>query len=102
LPKVFGDPRHQAELVIGDSDRFADFLLGNANFCGGPMTAGPDQPCDRPDLLGLPAPRPLRVVIGVRDLGLQIAAAMSRRREVGMIDAAWPTNPPSLFAEALA
>jgi dienelactone hydrolase len=79
------DSRIKAANVICYSDRFAEFGLRFANFCGSQITPGLFQLCDVPDLQGLIAPRPLLVEIGSYDDCFLIDAAMSCYREVERI-----------------
>jgi dienelactone hydrolase len=79
------DPRLKAADIICYSDRFADFAMKRANFCGSQITPGLFDLCDVPDLHGLIAPRPLLVEIGKRDDCFLPESAMSCYREVEKI-----------------
>src|SRR3954447_8636393 len=79
------DPRVKAADVICYSDRFADFGMRDANFCGSQITPGLYELCDVPDLQGLIAPRPLLVEIGSFDECFKVDSAMSCFREVEKI-----------------
>jgi hypothetical protein len=82
------DERIRAADVICYSDRFADFAMRRANFCGSQVTPGLFDLCDIPDLQGLIAPRPLLIEIGKRDECFFDESAMSCYREVEKIYAA--------------
>jgi len=82
------DSRIKAADVICYSERFANFGVRDANFCGSQITPGLYDLCDVPDLQGLIAPRPLLVEIGVHDEGFFVGSAMSCYREVEKIYAA--------------
>ena len=79
------DERIRAADNICYSDRFADFALGRANFCGSQITPGLFELCDMPDLQGLFAPKPLLVEIGRNDDCFHLDSAMSCFREVEKI-----------------
>jgi len=79
------DDRIKAADNICYSDRFADFALTRANFCGSQITPGLFQLCDMPDLQGLFAPKPLLVEIGRNDDCFFLESAMSCFREVEKI-----------------
>lgn len=82
------DERIKATDIVCYSDRFADFAVRDANFCGSQMTPGLFDLCDVPDLHGLIAPRPLLIEIGVFDQCFKVDSAMSCYREVEKIYAA--------------
>ncbi|MBN1942210.1 MAG: prolyl oligopeptidase family serine peptidase [Phycisphaerae bacterium] len=82
------DERIKAADVICYSDRFADFGMRDANFCGSQIAPGLYDLCDVPDLQGLIAPRPLLVEIGAYDECFLADSAMSCYREVEKIYAA--------------
>jgi len=82
------DERIKATDIICYSDRFADFGMRFANFCGSQITPGLFALCDVPDLHGLIAPRPLLVEIGSYDECFLIDSAMSCYHEVEKIYAA--------------
>lgn len=79
------DPRIKAADIICYSDRFADFAMKRANFCGSQMTPGLFELCDVPDLQGLIAPRPLLIEIGKSDDCFLPESAMSCYRELEKI-----------------
>jgi len=79
------DPRIKAADIICYSDRFTDFALKRANFCGSQITSGLFDLCDVPDLQGLIAPKPLLVEIGKRDDCFLPASAMSCYHELEKI-----------------
>jgi len=79
------DERIKAADIICYSDRFADFGMRDANFCGSQVTPGLYALCDVPDLHGLIAPRPLLVEIGSYDDCFGVDSAMSCFREVEKI-----------------
>lgn len=82
------DERIRATDIICYSDRFADFGVRDANFCGSQVTPGLYALCDVPDLQGLIAPRPLLVEIGAYDECFLVDSAMCCYREVEKIYAA--------------
>ena len=82
------DERVRAADIICYSDRFDEFAIRDANFCGSQITPGLRALCDLPDLHGLIAPRPLLVEIGTHDTCFHADAALSCYREVEKIYAA--------------
>ncbi len=82
------DKRIKAADIICYSDRFEDFAVGRANFCGSQMVPGLFSLCDVPDLHGLIAPRPLLIEIGKQDNCFPVDSALSCYREVEKIYAA--------------
>ena len=82
------DDRIKASDIICYSDRFDQFAMRNANYCGSQMTPGLYDLCDVPDLHGLIAPRPLLVEIGMNDECFLVDNALSCYREVEKIYAA--------------
>ncbi|NQU12247.1 prolyl oligopeptidase family serine peptidase, partial [bacterium] len=82
---ALAEPRVKAADVICYSDRFSDFGMRDANFCGNQITPGLYELCDLPDLQGLIAPRPLLVEIGAYDECFRVEAAMSCYRDVAKI-----------------
>jgi dienelactone hydrolase len=79
------DERIKAADIICYSDRFADFGMRDANFCGSQVSPGVYALADVPDLHGLIAPRPLLVEIGAFDECFKVESAMSCFREVEKI-----------------
>jgi dienelactone hydrolase len=79
------DDRIKATDIIWYSDRFEQFAMRRANFCGSQMTPGLFDLCDVPDLQGLIAPRPLLVEVGISDNCFLADDAMSCYREVEKI-----------------
>ncbi len=79
------DPRIKASDIICYSDRFAEFGMRDANFCGSQVTPSLYALCDMPDLQGLIAPRPLLVEIGSYDDCFFVDSAMSCFRDVEKI-----------------
>lgn len=79
------DERIKAANIICYSDRFAEFGLTHANFCGSQMTPGLFALCDLCDLQGLIAPRPLLVEIGTYDTCFYVNSAMKCFAEVQKI-----------------
>ena len=82
------DKRIKAADIICYSDRFEDFAVGRANFCGSQMIPGLFNLCDVPDLHGLIAPRPLLIEIGKQDDCFRVDSALSCYRELEQIYAA--------------
>lgn len=82
------DERIKASDIICYSDRFEQFAIRRANYCGSQMTPGLYDLCDVPDLHGLIAPRPLLIEIGASDECFLVDDAMSCYREVEKIYAA--------------
>ena len=79
------DERIKAADIICYSDRFADFAMRDANFCGSQITPGLYDLCDVPDLHGLIAPRPLLIEIGVDDDCFKVESAKSCFKELEKI-----------------
>ena len=82
------DKRIKATDIICYSDRFEDFAVGRASFCGSQIVPGLFSLCDVPDLHGLTAPRPLLIEIGKQDDCFLVDSALSCYREVERIYAA--------------
>ena len=82
------DERIKAVDIIGYSDRFANFGVGKANFCGSQILPGLFSLCDVPDLHGLIAPRPLLIEIGTEDKCFTVDWALNCYGEVEKIYAA--------------
>ena len=82
------DDRIKAADNVCYSDRFADFAMTRANFCGSQITPGLFQLCDMPDMQGLFAPKPLLVEIGSCDDCFRVESALSCFHEVEKIYAA--------------
>ena len=79
------DERIKATDIICYSDRFAEFAVKNANFCGSQIVPRIFELCDVPDLHGLIAPRPLLVEIGIQDTCFLVDSAKSCYAEVEKI-----------------
>ena len=79
------DKRIKAADIICYSDRFADFAVGKANFCGSQILPRLFELCDVPDLHGLIAPRPLLVEMGTKDTCFELDSAMNCYGEVEKI-----------------
>lgn len=86
------DERIKAADIICYSDRFEEFGMRHANFCGSQVTPGLYQLCDIPDLHGLIAPRPLLIEIGSYDDCFAVDAAMGCFRELEKVYAAAGTR----------
>lgn len=82
------DQRIKASSIMCYSDRFANFGMADANFCGSQITPSLFELCDLPDLQGLIAPRPLLIEIGTYDDCFFVDPAMSCFNEVEKIYAA--------------
>ena len=74
---ALADDRIRAADIICYSDRFPDFGLKRANFCGSQITPGLFALCDVPDLQGLICPRALLIEIGKQDQCFFNDSAMS-------------------------
>lgn len=61
------EPRIKAADIIGYVNPFAEFAVGEANFCGSQMVPGLYKYFDTHDIAGLIAPRPLLVEMGLYD-----------------------------------
>ncbi len=79
------DERIKAADIICYSDRFAEFALTHANFCGSQVSPGLFALGDVCDLQGLIAPRPLLVEMGTYDTCFYINSARKCFTEVEKI-----------------
>ena len=79
------DDRIKAADVICYSDRFEEFGMADANFCGSQITPGIYDLCDVAELQGLIAPRPLLVEIGIHDDCFRVASATACFKQVEKI-----------------
>ena len=66
------DERIKAADIICYSDRFAEFAVKNANFCGSQIVPDIFKFLDTHDIAGLIAPRPLLLEMGVHDTTFSI------------------------------